>query len=131
AMVPLLSILGPVYIALRDGSTLTVDEVDASMHTKLSKRLLKLFNNKKTNPNGAQLIFATHDTNLLCKGYIRRDEVWFTEKDAGGATHIYPLTQYRVRKEDNLEKGYIAGRFGGVPFDDGLDDLFHRFEEEA
>ena len=101
------------------------------MHTKLSKRLLALFNNEKANKNCAQLIFTTHDTNLLCEECIRRDEVWFTEKDAGGATHAYPLTQYRVRKNDNLEKGYVQGRFGGVPLDDGLDILFERFEERV
>jgi|SRR5580693_6769523 AAA15 family ATPase/GTPase len=61
----------------------------------------------------------THDTNLLRSPFLRRDEVWFTEKDAEGATHLYPLTDFRTRKGDNLERGYLQGRYGAIPFAGG------------
>ncbi len=86
------------------------------MHTRASEIILSLFNDKATNPKGAQLIVTTHDTNLLNATGLRRDQVWFTEKDHGGATHLYPLTDFETRKGDNLEKGYLQGRFGAIPF---------------
>jgi hypothetical protein len=77
-------------------------------------------NNPEQNPRGAQLIFTTHDTNLLGgildEPPLRRDQVWFTEKDKGGATHLYPLTDFHPREEENLERGYLQGRYGAIPF---------------
>jgi AAA15 family ATPase/GTPase len=72
------------------------------------------------NPNNAQLIFSTHDTNLLGSTVgepaLRRDQVWLTEKDPEGATELYPLTDYKPRKSENLERGYLQGRYGAIPF---------------
>jgi len=93
-----------------------VDELDASLHTYLAEDIISLFNSKTTNPNGAQLIATTHDTNLLNRKLLRRDQIWFTEKDDKGATALYPLTDIRTRNTDNIEKGYLEGRFGAVPF---------------
>ena len=67
-------------------------------------------------PRNAQLIFTTQDTNLLDTGLLRRDQVWFTEKDDQGKSHLYPLTDYKPRKNENLERGYLQGRYGAVPF---------------
>ncbi len=108
--------LTPAFRALDTGSLMVVDELDASLHTQACEALLALFASPKTNPKGAQLIATTHDTNLLRSPFLRRDEVWFTEKDVEGATHLYPLTDFRTRKGDNLERGYLQGRYGAIPF---------------
>jgi AAA15 family ATPase/GTPase len=114
----LLVLLRPIFEALDRGSLVVIDELDASLHTYLAEKIVMLFNSRKTNPKGAQLIATTHDTNLLCAGCVRRDQVWFVEKDHTGASTLYPLTDIRTRATDNLEKGYLQGRFGAVPFRD-------------
>ena len=75
-----------------------------------------MFHNKKINKKNAQLIFTTHDTSLLDQSIFRRDQVWFTEKDSDQATNLYPLTDFSPRKNEALEKGYLMGRYGAVPF---------------
>jgi hypothetical protein len=112
----LLSLLKTIFSALDRGTVVVIDELDASLHTYLAEDIILLFNNKKTNPNGAQLIATTHDTNLLSAKLMRRDQIWFTEKDISGATALYPLTDIRTRNTDNIERGYLEGRFGAVPF---------------
>jgi AAA15 family ATPase/GTPase len=119
----LLVLLKPIFEALDTGSLVVIDELDASLHTYLAEQIVALFNSKKTNPKGAQLIATTHDTNLLCADYLRRDQVWFVEKDRDGASTLYPLTDIRTRGADNLEKGYLQGRFGAVPFRGPIDRL--------
>jgi hypothetical protein len=110
------SLLGPILAARANGSVLCVDELDASLHPLLAAQIVRLFNDPKTNPRNAQLIFTTQDTNLLDTGLLRRDQVWFTEKDGEGRSHLYPLTDYKPRKNENLERGYLQGRYGAVPF---------------
>ena len=91
-------------------------QIDASLHPRLSARLLELFQDPTTNPLGAQLIFTTHDTSLL--NYLNRDEVWLTEKADSGRTTLTALAEYggdKVRRSLNLEKAYLQGRFGAVP----------------
>ena len=108
--------LGAVLWTLREGGTLLVDELDASLHPRITKRILEAFRDPVTNPLGAQLIFTTHDTSLLAA--LNRDEVWLTDKDAAGATTMYALADFegeRVRKSLNLERAYLQGRFGAVP----------------
>ena len=111
----LLILLGLAYKALDKGRPLYIDELDASLHTQASAAVLKLFCSPETNPKGAQLIATTHDTNLLESSVLRRDQVWFTEKDSEGATQLYPLIDIRTRKGDNIERGYLQGRYGAVP----------------
>lgn len=120
----LLALLSPVLHALDSGLTLVVDELDSSLHTLLAIELVRLFSSHGTNPKGAQLIASTHDTNLLRGGVLRRDQVWFTEKNDAGETCVYPLSEIATRKTDNLEKGYLQGRFGAVPFLGGVDEVF-------
>jgi AAA15 family ATPase/GTPase len=86
------------------------------MHPLLALEVVRLFNDPKLNPRGAQIIFTTHDTNILDKASLRRDQIWFTEKDAQGGTHLYPLTDFKPRKNENLARGYLQGRYGAVPF---------------
>ena len=111
----LLLVLSLVYRALDKGTPLAIDELDASLHTLAGAEILKLFCSPETNPRGAQLIATTHDTNLMDASVLRRDQLWFTAKDADGATHLYPLTDIRTRGSDNFEKGYLQGRYGAVP----------------
>jgi predicted ATPase len=109
-------LIGPVLEALRTGQIVLFDELDASLHPKLSSHLLGLFQDEETNPHGAQLIFTTHDASLLAE--LNRDEVWITEKGRNGATRLTALAEYggdKVRRSTNLERAYLQGRFGGLP----------------
>jgi predicted ATPase len=111
----MLSLLRGAYLALARGSLFVIDEIDSSLHTQACQQVLNLFLDRHTNPNGAQLIATAHDTNLLSTELLRRDQIWFTEKDEEGSAHVYPLTDIRTRSDDNLERGYLQGRFGAVP----------------
>jgi hypothetical protein len=108
-------LIGPVLEALRRGSIVLFDELDASLHPTLTVQILHLFQNHASNPKGAQLLFTSHDTNLL--NHLGRDEVWLTDK-TDGATRFAPLSGFageRVRRSKNLETAYLSGRFGGLP----------------
>ncbi len=109
-----------VFRALDSGGLLLVDELESSLHPSLGLAIVKMFNSPKTNPKNAQILFTTHDTNLLGTTLgeppLRRDQVWFTEKDKEGASKLYPLTDYKPRKAENLERGYLQGRYGAIPF---------------
>lgn len=109
-----------VFRALDSGGVLLVDELESSLHPSLGLAIVKMFNSPKTNPKNAQIVFTTHDTNLLGTTLgeppLRRDQVWFTEKDQEGASKLYPLTDYKPRKAENLERGYLQGRYGAIPF---------------
>ncbi len=96
-----------------------VDELDRSLHPILSKTLVKMFNEPKINKNNAQLIFTTHDTILLDAKMLSRDQVWFTEKDKS-MTKLYSLSDFRSREDESSQKGYLQGRYGGIPFINGL-----------
>mgnify|MGYP003803088631 CR=1 FL=1 len=110
------ALLSQVLRALGAGGTLCVDELDSSLHPLLALRIVRLFQSKAINPRGAQLIFNTHDTNILSHAGLRRDQIWFCEKAGDGATTIYPLSDFKPRKEENLEAGYLQGRYGAIPF---------------
>lgn len=118
----MIEIAGPIFDAILGGKILIVDELDAKLHPFLTRKIIGLFMDKTTNPKGAQLIFATHDTNLLNLDYLRRDQIWFTEKDKTDASELYSLVEFRddagnkVRNDRNIEKDYINGRYGAVPF---------------
>ena len=113
----LLVMLAPVFHALDTGAPIVIDEVDASLHTRACETVLELFCSPGTNAEGAQLIATTHDTNLMMSPVLRRDQVWFTEKDDIGATRLYPLSDIRTRRGDNIERGYLQGRYGATPRD--------------
>ncbi len=119
----LLILLSRAFQALDRGAPMVIDELDLSLHTQACEAVLALFSSPKTNPKGAQLIATTHDTNLLRSTLLRRDQIWFTDKDEEGATHLYPLTDIRTRKGDNIEKGYLQGRYGAIPFAGPISDL--------
>ena len=111
-----LALLGCAEAAKTLGLATLVDELDRSLHPALARSYVESFMKRQTNPRGAQLIFNTHDTNLLTGSLLRRDQIWFTEKDRTGASQLYPLTDFQPRKGENLENGYLVGRYGAIPF---------------
>ena len=108
--------------SLLRGTTLVIDELDAKMHPLISQYIIELFNNPETNPNNAQLAFTTHDTHLLSQKILRRDQIWFTEKDSKEQTDLYSLMDIvlpdgtKPRNDANYERNYIAGRYGAIPY---------------
>lgn len=120
-----LQLLPMVLEALDSGQIVVVDEIDTSLHPLLTAQLIGLFKDTETNPNGAQLIFTTHDASLLGTmlddEVLERDQVWFVEKDTDGASSLYPLTDFKPRKEHNRELRYLGGSYGAVPVLDPQD----------
>ena len=122
---------GPIIDTLRTGKILVIDELDARLHPILTLEIVKLFNSKITNPYNAQLIFATHDTNLLSAKIFRRDQIWFTEKDNEEATDFYSLIEYKlssgkIRNDASFEKDYIQGRYGAIPFPGDFKSIWNK-----
>lgn len=113
----MLFLAGPVLDILDKGLTLLVDELDTSLHTLLVREIVRLFHQPSVNTHGAQLIFTTHDTSLLdAPDLFRRDQIWFVEKDRAQASALISLSEFSPRKNEALERGYLMGRYGGVPF---------------
>ncbi|MET1249225.1 ATP-binding protein [Sporolactobacillus sp. STCC-11] len=112
----IISLLGPIIDTLNNGRILVVDELDAKLHPLLTRFIIRLFHSNEFNKKSAQLIFNSHDTNLLSKEFFRRDQLWFTEKDEYGATDLYALSDYKVRKDASYEKDYLHGKYGSIPY---------------
>ncbi|MCP2248686.1 AAA family ATPase [Lentzea aerocolonigenes] len=115
-----LMLLPTVLAMLRDGGTLVVDEIDSSLHPRLTAALVGIFRSAEINVGGAQLIFTTHDASLLSPvlgdEVLTREDVWFVDKNSEGASDLYPLTDFKPRKEgENLERRYLGGSYGAVP----------------
>lgn len=122
----MIEISGPIFDTLLNGKVLMIDELDAKLHPILTRHIVGLFMNPEMNRKGAQLVFNTHDTNLLNVEYFRRDQIWFTEKDSHDSTDLYSLVEFidskgkKVRNDSSFEKDYINGRYGAIPFIGGL-----------
>lgn len=113
----LFALIGPWIDALNAGRVLIIDELDTKLHHSLNVFLIKIFHNPTQNRSNAQLIFTTHNTNLLDLDLFRRDQFWFTEKNPNiGSTDLYSLVEFSPRKDKNIQKGYLAGRYGAIPF---------------
>ncbi|PKK15165.1 ATP-binding protein [Thermomonospora sp. CIF 1] len=131
------SLVGPLLNALLHRSVLLVDEVDSSLHPHLSSTIIRMFKDETINPHRSQLIFASHDTTLLGSllddGLLDRDEVWFTEKDETGATSLYSLAEFTPRRDENIERGYLQGRYGAVPYlsFDRIRSIFQQLRAES
>lgn len=106
---------GPWLLAILKGITLLVDELETSLHPYLVRELIKFIQNPKFTREGAQLVFATHDTTLLDPELFRRDQIWFTEKDEHSSTRLYSMLDYKPRKGEAMQRGYLAGRYGAIP----------------
>ncbi|MDD2347243.1 MAG: ATP-binding protein [Kiritimatiellae bacterium] len=112
----LFALAGPWLDILNRGKVVCIDELETSMHPHMVRELLRLFFDPAVNTGGAQVIFTTHNPLLLDTTLLRRDQVWFTDKDNKGAAHLYPLTDYSPRKGESLVRGYLSGRYGALPF---------------
>lgn len=127
------ALTGPVLDSLENGYPLVVDELDSKLHPSLVCKIVSLFNSEEFNPNNAQLIFNTHNTNLLSSGLFRRDQVWFTDKNKYGEAKLYSLADFKsdkVRKNDPFEENYIRGKYGAVPFLGFFDNLVDKSKSE-
>ena len=118
----LFALAGPLINTLEKGKILIIDELDARLHPLITIAIIELFNSEEANPNNAQLIFMTHDTNLLSNKLFRRDQIWFTEKNRYGATDLYSLAEYKIRNDASFESDYIKGKYGAIPY---IGDLTH------
>ena len=112
----LVALSGPLVDTLEKSKILIVDEFDARLHPAITRKIVEIFNSNEINSRNAQLIVATHDTNLLNKELLRRDQIWFSEKDAYGASHLHSLVEYKIRNDASFEKDYFFGKYGGIPF---------------
>jgi AAA15 family ATPase/GTPase len=112
-----------LFSVLSDGGILVVDELDCQLHPLIMRRIVRMFHDKETNPKGAQLIFSSHNLIVLNRHDLRRDEIWFVEKDAEGRTSMASLAEYRFdekrfRADSDYSKNYLAGLFGAIPYQD-------------
>ncbi len=110
-----LTLAGHWLDVLASGNTLLVDELEGSLHPLLVRKLIEVFHNPVLNPKHAQLVFTTQLPLLLDQDLLRRDQVWFVEKNVEGATVVFPLTDFSPRNREALQKGYLGGRYGAVP----------------
>ena len=110
----LYNLAGPLHDTLENGYCLLIDEINTSLHPVVVHFLIKMFNSKRTNPKRAQLICTSHDVSILRDEFVRRDQVWFIENDGCGA-QLVPLSDYAPRRTEALERGYLRGRYGGIP----------------
>ena len=110
------ALAGPFLDSLERGHVVFIDELPDNLHPELVKFLVGLFNNKRTNPGNAQLVFTTHETHILDQNILRRDQIWFCEKDATRSTQVFSLTDFHPRKRENLELAYLSGRYGALPY---------------
>lgn len=109
--------LGPAVLGTLDGGgLLLLDEFGAHLHPHITRRIVELFQNPTTNPNGAQLLFNSHDNTLMRDALLRRDQIWFTAKRADGSTELYPLVDFKPRSDLAVDTAYLDGRLGAVPF---------------
>ncbi|HOM03105.1 MAG TPA: ATP-binding protein [Acetivibrio sp.] len=114
----LYALLFPVLFVLKNGGILLVDEIESSLHPLLCERIIRLFNDSKTNPHNAQLIFTTHNTLLMNPKLLRRDQIYFIEKNEYGESTMYSLydIDLDIRSNFNYLNNYLAGRFGAIPY---------------
>lgn len=117
------ALTGPLLDSLEKGSVFVADELDTKLHPNLVSAIIQLFHSPVTNPRNAQLIFNTHNTNLLSADTFRRDQVWFTEKDWYGAATLFSLSDFKPRSTENFERNYVEGRYGAVPYLNGFAQL--------
>ena len=111
------SLAGPWLDALKNGDIIAIDELEDSLHPTLLRFLVDCFHNNQSNPNGAQLLFTTHNTSILSQEVFRRDQIWFCERNRKLETQLLPLTHFRPRKQfENLERSYLTGRYGAIPY---------------
>ncbi|MBU1430307.1 ATP-binding protein [Myxococcota bacterium] len=118
----LLNLIPALFQSREQGRIFIVDELERSMHPMLARKFIELFKWGADNKN-SQIIFTTHESNLLDLDLLRRDNIWFTEKKPDGSTELYSLLNFNVRKDLKIDKGYLQGRFGAIPFLGDIDQF--------
>ena len=123
----LLSYSNDILSALKEGTPIFIDEFDALLHPLIIEGIVKLFNSSVTNPKNAQLVISCHAVNIMNNKLLRRDQIWFCEKDQYGATDLYSLVEYKepVRKDASYNKNYLHGKYGAIPY---IDDILFQVE---
>lgn len=117
----LLDFLPAFLYVLQEKKTVIIDEIERSLHPILIKQLIQKFSADATTKG--QLIFTTHESNLLDLKIFRRDEIWFTEKSPTGVSNLYPLSRFQEHHTIDVRRGYLSGRYGAIPFMGNLQDL--------
>jgi uncharacterized protein len=127
----LFGLSGPIYDTIKKGKVLVIDELTSKLHPLLTQAIIEAFHQSHCETGSdrplasqAQLIFVSHDTSILRNQLFRRDQIWFTQKNEYGATNLYSLEEYRIRKDASFDKDYIMGKYGAVPFIGGIESLF-------
>ena len=127
----IIDLSGSIFDTLTDGGILAIDKLDAKLHPLLTLSIVRLFQNQDINKEGAQLIFSTHDTNILSICNLRRDQIYFVEKNKFGVSDLYSLVEYnkegKIRKDRSFEKDYINGRYGAVPYFGNFNSLLEKW----
>jgi len=120
-----------ILMSLDSGELTIVDELGTNLHPNIVKTIINMFQNPKTNPRNAQLIFTSHDNTLQRNNLLRRDQIWFTQKLPDHSTELYPLTDFHVRNDLAIDKAYLDGRFGAVPFLPSDEEMILQGDEEC
>lgn len=127
----LFSLAFRIVEALELSGLVLVDELGTNLHPNIIRNIIKIFQNPKTNPKNAQLIFTSHDNTLQRNNLLRRDQIWFTQKRPDQSTELYPLTDFHVRNDLAIDKAYLDGRFGAVPFLPSNEEMILQGDEEC
>lgn len=127
----LFSLAYRMVIALDEGGLTIVDELGTNIHPNIVRHIVRMFQNPEINPNNAQLIFTSHDNTLQRNNLLRRDQIWFTQKRPDQSTELYPLTDFHVRNDLAIDKAYLDGRFGAIPFLPSDEEMILKDEEQC
>ncbi|MEH1887980.1 MAG: ATP-binding protein [Nostoc sp.] len=120
-----------IVFSLEIGGLAIVDELGTNIHPNIVRSIIKIFQNPKTNPRNAQLILTSHDNTLQRNNLLRRDQIWFTQKRSDQSTELYPLTDFHVRNDLAIDKAYLDGRFGAVPFLPSEEEMILQGDEQC
>lgn len=115
----LFALAGPLLDVIDQGLTLIVDELNASLHSVVLRKIVSMFGDSKINRSGCQLLFTSHDTTILSENLVGRDQVWFLDRKSGADTKITPLSDFKARKSESLQRRFLSGRYGGIPLIEG------------
>lgn len=127
----LFSLAFRIVVDITIGGLIIVDELGTNIHPNIIRNIIKIFQNQKTNPENAQLIFTSHDNTLQRNNLLRRDQIWFTQKRPDQSTELYPLTDFHVRNDLAIDKAYLDGRFGAVPFLPSNEEMILQGDEQC
>jgi uncharacterized protein len=120
-----------IVVSLRIGGLIIVDELGTNIHPNIVRSIIRIFQNPKNNPRNAQLILTSHDNTLQRNNLLRRDQIWFTQKRDDQSTELYPLTDFHVRNDLAIDKAYLDGRFGAVPFLPSEEEMILQGDEQC